>query len=458
MKAKLTRQPLRRHRSSRPRVSIVIPVFNQAALTAQCLRNLPERHECETIVVDDASTDHTAQILEEFNGLVKCVRHRVNHGFSVSCNQGAAAGAARDYLVFLNNDTVPQPGWLEALVQYADAHPAAAVVGSKLLYLNNTIQHAGVVICQDRYPRHIYTGFPAGHLAVSRSRRFQIVTAACMLIRRRIFERAGGFDTAFRNGFEDVDLCLRLGQQGMEIHYCAESVVHHLESVSSGRFRHDRANVDLYRKRWMDRVHPDDLQYYLEDGLLRISYEGRYPVCMSISPLLASLEAVERSHELDRLLREKNHQLADLERENARFRLELGLRAEDSPELRYLQLRERIRKIVRKTVPAGAAVLVITKGDGTLLDMPGRQGWHFPQTDQGIYAGHHPANSTEAIAHLESLRAKGAQYLLIPATSLWWLEHYQEFTQHLKARYRQVEGLGKVCKIFKLEIQTDCDV
>lgn len=440
----------RPRRRLRPRVSIVIPVFNQAAVTAQCLRALAGSHGCEIIVVDDASSDATPSVLASHRGPIKVVTHPANAGFAASCNDGAAAAAARDYIVFLNNDTIPQSGWLNALVQYADAHPKAAVVGSRLLFPNDTIQHAGVVICQDRYPRHIYSGFPADHPAVNKSRRFQIVTAACVLVRRKVFEKAGGFDTAFRNGFEDVDLCLRLGEQGHEIHYCAESVLYHLESVSPGRFRRDRDNVDLYRARWMGRVRPDDLDYYLEDGLLRMSYEGRYPILMEVSPLLATWHGPDRKTELEHALRERCREVAELQRENTRLSLELGRHNGDSGELRYRELRNRIREIVQRVVPAGATVLVVSKGDGGLLELTGREGWHFPQVETGAYAGHHPPDSAAAIAHLEALRAKGGGYLLVPVTSRWWLDHYAEFRQHLDACAELLGGTDDTCLIYGL--------
>lgn len=443
--------PIRSRRPPRKvRVAVVVPVFNQAAVTARCLETLLRSEACELVVVDDASTDQTSDLLASHGDRIKVVTHRANRGFARSCNDGAAVAAARDYIVFLNSDTLPQPDWIEALVRYADAHPPAAVVGSKLLFPNDTIQHAGVVICQDRYPRHIYTGFPADHPAVNRPRRFQIVTAACMLVRRRVFEGAGGFDTAFRNGFEDVDLCLRLGERGEEIHYCPESVVYHLESVSPGRFKRDRQNVALYRRRWLDRVQPDDLRYYLEDGLLRLGYEGRFPIFLEVSPLLATLDEVGRGGELERLLRERSREVAELQRENTRLSLELGGHAEDSPERRYRHLRERIRQTVKKWVPSGATVLVISKGDGALLDLPGCRGWHFPRSERGAYAGHHPAGSSEAIAHLEALRARGGGYLLIPSTARWWLDHYAKFRQHLETHYARLGSPGDACWIYAL--------
>jgi GT2 family glycosyltransferase/glycosyltransferase involved in cell wall biosynthesis len=430
-------------------VSVIIPVFNQAALTRQCLETILGRDDAEIIVADDASTDATATMLAEYGDKIKVVTHKANGGFAQSCNDGAAI-ARGNYLVFLNNDTVPQPGWLEALVRYADAHPQAAVVGAKLLYPNNTIQHAGVVICQDRYPRHIYTGFPADHPAVNKSRRFQIVTAACMLVRRGVFEEAGGFDTAFRNGFEDVDFCLRLGERGHQVHYCAESVVNHLESVSPGRFKRDRENVALYHRRWLDRVRPDDLDYYLADGLLSLTYEGRYPVAMGVSPLLATFDSATRDDALERTLRERSREVADLQRENTRLSFSLGAGKQTSPASDYGQLRQRIREAVAAVVPQGATVAVVSKGDSLLLDFPGRRGWHFPQTATGSYAGHHPADSRAAILHLEELRGKGAEFLLFPETAFWWLDQYREFTKHLEKHCQRLPCAEPGCRIFAL--------
>lgn len=101
----------------------------------------------------------------------------------------------------------------------------------------------------------------------------------------------------------------------------------------------------------------------------------------------------------------------------------------------YKELIVRIRHAVRQAVPVGAIIAVVSKGDPELLQLDGRRGWHFPQDAKGEYAGFHPADSAAAIAHLEEVRALGAEYLLIPQTALWWLEHYREFRQHLEARY-----------------------
>jgi hypothetical protein len=95
-------------------------------------------------------------------------------------------------------------------------------------------------------------------------------------------------------------------------------------------------------------------------------------------------------------------------------------------------------------------VVVVSKGDDELLRLDGRWAWHFPQSEDGVYAGQYPASEEEAIAHLESLRAKGAQFLLFPATAFWWLEHYEGLRRHLKSRYRVVADRKDVCLIFDL--------
>jgi GT2 family glycosyltransferase len=304
--------------------SVVIPVFNRASVTRQCLDALLNElsDEIEVIVVDDGSRDTTPEVLRTYGERVHVVTHDRNRGFASACNDGVAASAGR-FVVFLNNDTLPVDGWLEALIAHAERHERAAVVGSKLLYPNDTVQHAGVVICQDRVPRHIYAGFPADHPAVSKSRRFQIVTAACALVRRDAFEGVGGFDATFSNGYEDVDLCLRLAESDHEVHYCCESSLYHLEMVTRG-YGSNEPNHDLYMRRWGTRVRRDDFDYYLEDGLIDVSYPDYFPLDMSISPLLATIDSGARDGAADRLLAVRSRQVFETQRENIRLKLRLG--------------------------------------------------------------------------------------------------------------------------------------
>jgi len=99
-------------------------------------------------------------------------------------------------------------------------------------------------------------------------------------------------------------------------------------------------------------------------------------------------------------------------------------------------------------------VAVISKGDEALLNLDGRKAWHFPQDEQGSYLGYHPPDGAAAIAHLEQLRERGADYLVLPSTAFWWLEYYPELNEHLRDNFRLVTG-QEHCLIFGLTDRPD---
>jgi GT2 family glycosyltransferase len=313
-------QPTLTDAQSRATASIVIPVHNKPTITRQCLDALLAESDDEIrrqfVVVDDGSTDWTPSLLATYGDRILVVHHETARGFAAACNAGVAA-AAGEFVILLNNDTIPTSGWLSAIVNYALQHPAAAVVGAKLLFPDDTVQHAGVAIGLDSLPHHIYAGFPADHPATAVSRRFQVVTAACALFRRGPWQELGGLDMAFQNGWEDVDYCLRAGEAGHEIHYCAESIVYHLESATRNVMSDaERANQELFATRWRHKVFPDDYRYYWEDGLLSAQYAARYPVQLSVSPLLAGVTVGESGRLADRLLYDRARQVMILLRNN----------------------------------------------------------------------------------------------------------------------------------------------
>ncbi|MBS0168853.1 MAG: glycosyltransferase [Nitrospira sp.] len=233
--------------------SIIIPVWNNASLTRQCLQALADVTDgvsYEVVVVDNGSTDGVETFLQNLGGDVQVIRNEQNLGFSKACNQGARA-ARGEYLVFLNNDTVPLKGWLSALVEEIRAHADVAVVGSKLLFEDGTIQHAGVAFSREWFlPYHLYRGGNAQAACVSRRRELQCVTAACMLVRRTVFEQAEGFDEGYRNGFEDVDLCLKIRKLQWKVVYQPKSVLYHLESKTPGRKTYEQDNSRRLQERW----------------------------------------------------------------------------------------------------------------------------------------------------------------------------------------------------------------
>jgi len=437
------------------RASVVVPVHGRAGLTHRCLERvlaaLPDR--CEVVVVDDASSDETPQVLEGFGTAIRALRLEENGGFAAACNAGAAA-ATGELLVFLNNDTEPQPGWLEALLRHAEEHPEAAVVGAKLLFPTGAVQHAGVAFGQDGYPHNLYAGFPADHPAVNRPRRLQAVTAACMLVRRAAFERVGGFDEGFRNSMEDVDLCLRIGESGGEVHYCPAATVLHLESATRGREEKFEASVALYRDRWRGQVRRDDLVLYAEDGLIEVEYPTAHPLRISVSPLLGSIERGDgHEAELEPLLRRYGRQVEDLQREVVRLAAELADRgAEVEPaRLDYEDEVAGVREQVERSVPPGATVLLVSRGDSELLRLADREARHFPAGPDGRYLGHHPSDDAEAIELLEAARRDGADHLVVPTAESWWLRHYAGFAAHLSEHARA--EAHEACTIYRLEPQ-----
>jgi GT2 family glycosyltransferase len=335
-------------------------------------------------VVDDGSRDGTPQMLAGYGDSIRVVRNGIALGFAGACNAGVAA-AGGEFFILLNNDTIPTTGWLSALVAHALERPEAAVVGVKLLFPNETIQHAGVVFGLDREPHHIYGGFPGDHPATAVSRRFQVVTAACALFRRGPWEELGGLDTDYRNGWEDVDYCMRAGEAGYEIHYCAESVVYHFESATRDLLSAaERENRALFATRWRDKVIPDDFGYYWIDGLLGANYGARYPITLSVSPLLAGVTVGENDRLADRLLYDRARQVMILLRNN----IVLNVRVQEA-EARAAEAEQRLAAILSGQGPQPVAPLAETRTPETRV----------PEEEGESVAATNPSDSDPGLPH-----------------------------------------------------------
>ena len=211
-------------------VAVIIPTLD------------PESEMCVAAVDAVMATAPDAFIIVEHDQL--------RAGFAETCNAGAARTTA-DILVFLNDDTVVQTGWLEALtapLSTRNGVPSAAITGAALFYPDGQIQHSGVFMRRDVHGRleayNRRTPSPSGPVPA--------VTGACLAVRRDVWDDLGGFDESYRTGYEDVDLCLRARQAGHEVRFVAESQVVHLESKSPGRFDHAAENIALLQERWGD--------------------------------------------------------------------------------------------------------------------------------------------------------------------------------------------------------------
>jgi GT2 family glycosyltransferase/glycosyltransferase involved in cell wall biosynthesis len=248
------------------RASVVIPIYGQAGLLRDCIASLEAAgtEGVELVLVDNASPDDAWRVLDEMEDRATLVRHAENLGFARACNSGAEAATA-EVVVFLNTDTVVHPGWLEPLLAAA-ADPAVGAAGARLLYPDGRVQHAGMALMPGIDPVHIHRHAPGDHPAALRTRDLRMVTAACMAVRRDLFLEMGGFDPAYRNGYEDCDLCMRLWARGLVQRYCADSVVTHLEGRSAGRKDRELDNAVLFRERW-GRAEPDWAAVVAEDGV-----------------------------------------------------------------------------------------------------------------------------------------------------------------------------------------------
>jgi len=251
-----------------PEISIIIPVFNKKDLTYNCLQalfGLSSKHQYEVIVIDNASTDGTQELLYNHFPACRIVTNTENMGFASACNQGAHA-AKGHYLVFLNNDTVPLPGWLDNLVDALRRHPDAGIVGCKLLYPDETIQHCGASMNHDgTFFRHQYKFLPSSHPLVNSERELDAVTAACFITPRTLFHSLGMFDTGYSNGCEDMDYCSKVKQAKYRIFYTPSSVLYHLESQTQRPKNRDRENFALYLSKWGPGFIKNEIEIYAED-------------------------------------------------------------------------------------------------------------------------------------------------------------------------------------------------
>lgn len=275
--------------------SIIIPVHNQWKFTCDCLVALKKTLEgksCEIIIIDNASADKTvtacpalgAQLFGEF---FHYERFDSNRNFGPASNYGASI-AKGEYLVFLNNDTVPLEGWYEPLVDDFSKFPDIAATGPLLVYpecapFGHQIQHLGVFVTPTLKVGHLYEGIPANSLLAQKRRFFQIITAACMMIRRSQFNQIGRFDERFINGFEDVDLCARLWNAGYRMTVNPEARVVHHASQTPGRNKYETKNFQLLRLENLKLLTPDwHIHLAKDDLLLRLSpwqtLQGSLPV------------------------------------------------------------------------------------------------------------------------------------------------------------------------------------
>jgi GT2 family glycosyltransferase len=374
---------------SAARASIIVVSYNNLVFTRLCLESVlanTDHSNYEIIVVDNASSDHTAAYLRELSQRqphLRVLYNDCNLGFARANNQ-ALTVATGEVLVLLNNDTIVPPGFLRGLIRHLE-DPTIGLIGP---VTNRICNEAQIDADYQTYGELIQ--FARNYMAAHEGETFDIRMLAmyCVAMRRAAFQRIGLLDEQYEVGMlEDDDYAMRVREAGYRL-VCAEDVfVHHFDKASFGHL-----------------VPTGDYGRLLDANRRR--FEQKWGV---------SWEPYGRR---------RSRQYQDLTR--------------------------RIQQVVQEVLPPDATVIVVSKGDDALLELDGRRAWHFPQDEEGNYAGYYPADSEEAILQLESLRRKGADFLLFPKTALWWLDHYHEFRTHMETCYQVIPEQEDLCTIFVL--------
>jgi GT2 family glycosyltransferase len=258
-----------------PLVSILIPNHNSRPVLERCIESIRRNAypNYEIILVENGSTkpeifDYYEELTQQAN--VRVVEWKGSFNYS-AVNNFAAEQAKGEVLLFLNNDIEAISfDWIERMLQYAQ-RPDVGAVGAKLYYPDNTIQHGGVILglggvaghAHHWYNRSAYGYF--GRLIITQN--LSAVTAACLMVRRRVFEEAGGFDERFTLAFNDVDLCIKIRRQGRLIVWTPYAELYHHESLTRGeddtpeKRERFRSEVQLFVKKWYPLLEKGDPYY-----------------------------------------------------------------------------------------------------------------------------------------------------------------------------------------------------
>ncbi|MDB5305642.1 MAG: putative glycosyltransferase [Phycisphaerales bacterium] len=372
--------------------SIVVVTHNNFAFTKLCLVSLLSNTAFpgyELIVVDNGSTDDTPDLLRGLAARSPHVRAICN-----ADNRGFAAA---------NNQGLALAGG-EAMVLLNNdtlvppgwlcgllAHLEDSAVGAVCPVTNRTCNEAQIDTRYETYGQFLRFTADRTSAHAGQTTDIPMLPMFCLAMRRDVHEKVGPLDERFELGlFEDDDYSLRVRAAGYQT-VCAEDVfVHHFGEASFGGLTSNGGYAGVF-------------------GANRRRFEEKWGVTW-------------RPH---------------------------GRRVDPRRDAE----RAAVQRAVQRATPPGATVAVVSKGDEELVALEGRQGWHFPRSADGGYAGFYPGDSASAVEHLEALRSAGAEYLVFPASAAWWLEHYAGLRSHLESSCRRIGSAGGECLIFVLNVQ-----
>ena len=271
----------------KPLVSVIIPNKDEKETLQTCMEMLNSNtsyQNFEIIIIENNST--TDEIFRYYKELSKDPRiHLLRWGkeFNYSAiNNFGVAHAKGEYLLFLNNDIKSiNPDWMEELLGVCQ-RPEVGGVGAKLIYPDNTIQHAGCVVGMGGIAGHMFVDMPAdrtGYLhKASLLQDMSAVTAACLMMKKELFEEAGGFTEELAVAFNDVDLCLKVRKNNHLIVYDPYAKLYHMESKTRGaedskeKVRRFQTEIEYMRCHWLDILKNGDPYYNKNLSLTKWNY------------------------------------------------------------------------------------------------------------------------------------------------------------------------------------------
>ena len=249
--------------------SIIVPVSGDAESMKRCLTAISESTESieyEVILIDNGCSSEMRGLFDALGGDVKVIRNQEPVGYAKACNQGAQASRGR-YLVFVSHDMAPMDGWLRALVSEVDGHQEIGVVGGKRVHRDGTTQYGGIVFGRaDRRPYYFDKGAPGDSPSVNQRREYQAVSGVCLLISRSRFMEIGRFDEQLGDGFEVVDLCLKVRESGLRVVYQPRATVCCHSTDTSGFLLQERDYGKRFLERWGEHwwLADEDLHYHMD--------------------------------------------------------------------------------------------------------------------------------------------------------------------------------------------------
>ena len=269
-----------------PLVSILIPNKDQVDSLDKCLRSIEEKtdyHNYEIVIIENNSEkEDTFRYYEKISSeKIRVIRWEKEFNYSAINNFGVRH-AKGDYILFLNNDVeIINSDWMREMLSHCQ-RKEVGIVGARLYYPDDTIQHGGIIVGIGGVAGSVFVGLPKGYSGYMHKAALQLdlsaVTAACMMMKRRVFEEVGGFEEKLKVAFNDVDLCLKTREKGYLVVYNPYVELYHYESKTRGaedtkeKVRRFQTEIEYMRSHWIDILKKGDPMYNTNLSLTKWDY------------------------------------------------------------------------------------------------------------------------------------------------------------------------------------------